>query len=427
MQLTFFDKVQVLFRLLISSPIVIGIFAFSLFLMIILFLSSKLHKKVVKYIFISIYVLIIGFSIYKYGGYFLTSIDSFLTLFMANIYFPIIPIYVGIMVVSFIIMIITLSGKSKSKVIKIVNTVFFTLIQMLFVVFIYTIESNNIDLSTNTSLYSNEQTMTLLESGMGLFVIWIILLLIIIYFKKADKIFKVKKSDEQNDFDEYINDYNEPNNRVNKPVQATYDFNNPNVSFDTNLSVLDGSFNTKVPILVDNRVDDYFNSNNIVIKPVKKVEPKEESDIKSFMSDLSTYVQSVDFSSKDISPVEDIKIEEVNDADNVSEGVLTDSILDNNIPKIDEVVPQNNVPDVNNSVSNVKDEVKYNNIVERLVPESIKYRNSSNTTSSEVNNVSISNFKENTSNDIFSNFQFLDTPDEPVERKNDDVEILDFD
>ena len=98
-QLSFFDKIQVLFNLLISSPIVIGIFALSLFLMIVLFLSSRLHKRVVKYIFICIYVLVIGFSIYKYGSYFLTSIDSFLTLFMANIYFPIIPIYVGIMII----------------------------------------------------------------------------------------------------------------------------------------------------------------------------------------------------------------------------------------------------------------------------------------------------------------------------------------
>lgn len=209
-QLTFIDKIQILFQLLFSSPIIIGIFAFSMALMILLFFYSKLNKKIIKFVFIGIYVILIGFTVIKYGSYFLTSLDSFVTLFMANIYFPIIPIYVVIMLISFIIMIFTLSSKNKFKIVKIINTVFFTLIQMLFVVFIYVIEINNIDLSTNTNLYSNEQTMTLLELGMGLFIVWILILLVVLYLKKADKIFKTKKSEEQEDFDEYINDYNEP-------------------------------------------------------------------------------------------------------------------------------------------------------------------------------------------------------------------------
>lgn len=226
-QLSFIDKINVLYKLLFSSPFIIGIFVFSMILMIMLFFYTKLNKKIMKFIFILIYLGLIGFAIFKYGKYFLTSIDSFVTLFMANIYFPIIPVYVVIMFISFIIMIVTLSSKNNHKVVKIINTVFFTFIQMLFVLFIYIVESNKIDISTNVNLYSNEQTMTLLELGMGLFVIWIFILLIIFYLKKADKIFKVKKSDDTDDFDEYINDYNE-NTMVMNPI---------------NVSALDTSFN----------------------------------------------------------------------------------------------------------------------------------------------------------------------------------------
>lgn len=226
-QLSFIDKINVLYKLLFSSPFIIGIFVFSMILMIMLFFYTKLNKKIMKFIFILIYLGLIGFAIFKYGKYFLTSIDSFVTLFMANIYFPIIPVYVVIMFISFIIMIVTLSSKNNHKVVKIINTVFFTFIQMLFVLFIYIVESNKIDISANVNLYSNEQTMTLLELGMGLFVIWIFILLIIFYLKKADKIFKVKKSDDTDDFDEYINDYNE-NTMVMNPI---------------NVSALDTSFN----------------------------------------------------------------------------------------------------------------------------------------------------------------------------------------
>ncbi len=213
-QLTFVDKIQVLFSLLFSSPIIIGIFAFSLILMIILFLSNKLNKKIIKTIFIIIYIALIGFTIFKYGSYFLTSIDSFVTLFMANIYFPIIPIYVLMMFISFIIMIITLSGKNKSKLTKIINTIFFTLIQMLFAIFIFVIEKNKIDVSSNANIYTNEQTLTLLELGMGLFVIWMIILLITFYLKKADVIFRTKKTETKDNYDDYINDYNEPSKNI---------------------------------------------------------------------------------------------------------------------------------------------------------------------------------------------------------------------
>lgn len=382
-QLTFFDKIQVLFRLLFSSPIIIGIFAFSLFLMIMLFFSAKLNKKLVKYIFIGIYVLVIGFSIVKYGSYFLTSIDSFLTLFMANIYFPVIPIYVAIMIISFIIMIITLSGRHKSRFIKILNIVFFTIIQMLFVVFIYVIESNNIDLSTNTGLYSNEQTMTLLELGMGLFVIWIVLLLVIIYLKKADKIFKVKKSEEQDDFDEYINDYNEPG------VVAS---------------------NNHIVSNVGNNIVDALVPEAASYQPVQDVvpltEPVVSSNNFSDNDDLGD-IESIDF---------DEKIDTYNEINNIS-----DSSINNN--SYNDLNSYNNTNNYSYS-SFDNNSYDYGNINDNL-NDSIDNSLINNSNSYIDNNI---NNKVNPSvDDIFSNFNFLDIPSKPIERKNDDVEIIDFD
>lgn len=265
-QLTFIEKIQVLFEMLFSSPVIIGIFVFSLALMILLFYYSKLNKKIIKLIFIVLYVSLILFAVIKYGSYFLSSLDSFVTLFMANIYFPTIPVYVFIMLLSFIIMIVTLNNKKINKIVKIINTVFFSIIQMLFVLFIYIVETNNIDVSTNQNLYTNEQTLTLLELGMGLFIIWIIVLLIFYYLKKADKIFKVNKSSDNDDFDEYINDYNEPNN-INNSVQIA-NFNNnlvenlvPEVGlFDSNNEEII-SFDNDEVISFDNDNFDNINKN----------------------------------------------------------------------------------------------------------------------------------------------------------------------
>lgn len=328
-QLTILEKIQVLFKLLFSSPIIIGIFVFSLFLMIVLFFNSRLNRKLVKYSFIGIYVLVIGFAFFKYGSYFLTSIDSFLTLFMANIYFPTIPVYVAIMIISFIIMIVTLSSNKRSKVIKIINTVFFTVIQMLFAVFIYVIESNKIDVSSNSNLYTNEQTLTLLELGMGLFVIWIVILLIILYFKRADKIFKTGKSEEQEDFDEYINDYNEPKSISNQSLSVNSEDNPVNVSNS----------------VVDNVVD----------------------------------------------------------SDNLDEEILT---FDND-NRVDSSV--SNVVDSLSSISN--DDLDRSFIINKRPVVANKVNNNSN----------------NHSIDIFNNFNFLDVTNDKPERRNDDVEVIDFD
>ena len=316
-QLTLLEKMQVLFKLLFSSPIIIGIFAFSMILMIILFFSSRLNKKIIKYVFIGIYVLIIGFAVVKYGSYFLTSIDSFFTLFMANIYFPIIPVYVVIMFISFIIMFVTLNSNKNHRIVKIINIVFFTFIQMLFALFIYIVESNKIDLSTNTNLYTNEQTLTLLELGMGLFVVWIVILFIIFYLKKADKIFKTKKAPEQDDFDEYINDYNEPK------------------------SVSNVNENTANDVLVNSSTS--FND-NIVQALVPEI------------------------------PIEDN-----------SEEILSFEPVNNSFNGVNEMSNQNN------------------SFVETDNDKKVYTTNSSN---------------------VFDNFQFLDTK---VERKNEDVEIIDFD
>jgi len=323
-QLTFIDKIQVLFELLFSSPIIIGIFVFSMILMILLFFYSKFNKKIIKYVFILLYVGLIGFAVFKYGSYFLTSIDSFLTLFMANIYFPIIPVYVVIMFISFVIMIITLSKKKGFKFVKIINTVFFTLIQMLFAIFIFVVESNKIDVSANSNLYSNEQTMTLLELGMGVFVVWMILLLVIFYLKKADKIFKVKKTEEQDDFDEYINDYNEPGKVLN--VEN---------SFNSNASVIDNVESTTQS----------FNGNNDIVK--------------SLVPETALFTEP-----------------------SVVESVVS-------------------TPNTDTSVF---------------------------MTNSQVEPATLSNISSNDSDvvDVFNGFEFLDVSTPKVERRNDDVEILDI-
>ena len=372
-QLTLIEKVQVLFKLLFSSPIIIGIFAFSMILMIVLFFYSKINKRIIKYVFSLIYILLIGFAVFKYGKYFLVGIDSFLTLFMANIYFPIIPVYVVMMFISFIIMIFTLNSKKKSRVIKIINTVFFTIIQMLFALFIYIVESNDIDLSSNTGLYSNEQTMTLLELGMGIFVIWIIILLVILYLKKADKIFKVKHDDSPDDFDEYINDYNVPNNIK---ISSLDDVNSDNI----------------IPNM---------NSNNIV---------------SNLVPETNNY-----FNDVDLNVGNDINIYPNSDNIEVSNFNLSDNFVSET---------NSDFSNVNSSLDNTQIDNSFlsKDLVSNLVPETVNYFKDINVDSNVNNDFNTNIISENivdSNSNVFGNFNFLDVQNN-VERKDEDIEIIEI-
>ena len=375
-QLTFIDKINVLFNMLFSSPIIIGIFAFSMVLMILLFFYSRINKKLIKIVFIILYVGLIGFAVVKYGKYFLSSIDSFLTLFMANIYFPIIPVYIVIMFISFIIMVVTLSSKSNHKIVKIINTVFFTFIQMLFALFIYIVESSKIDVSSNSNLYSNEQTMTLLELGMGLFVIWIFVLLIIFYLKKADKIFKVKKIEESNDFDAYINDYNEPKD---VPIE------NNGLSFNNSV--------------VQNLVPEIN---------VPNAEVLSFDDVNNSLEQSNNLSSAQNFNNQNVeSNLNDISIssfEQQSFGNTLGNGLYNQESIDNSLDSFDN---QNNL-----SFDTSVDSVSFNDT-------SV---NDINVNDTNVNNTSVNNTNNMS---VFNNFEFLDDNGNKS-INSDEVEIVDF-
>ena len=377
-QLTFIDKINVLFNMLFSSPIIIGIFAFSMVLMILLFFYSRINKKLIKIVFIILYVGLIGFAVVKYGKYFLSSIDSFLTLFMANIYFPIIPVYIVIMFISFIIMVVTLSSKSNHKIVKIINTVFFTFIQMLFALFIYIVESSKIDVSSNSNLYSNEQTMTLLELGMGLFVIWIFVLLIIFYLKKADKIFKVKKIEESNDFDAYINDYNEPKD---VPIENNgFSFNNSVVQ-----NLVPGINVPNAEVLSFDDVNNSINQSN----DLSSAQNFNNQNVESNLNDISIS----SFGQQSF-------------GNTLGNDLYNQESIDNSLNSFDN---QNSL-----SFDTSVDSVSFNDT-------SV---NDINVNDTNVNNTSVNNTNINNMS-VFNNFEFLDNKDNKS-INSDEVEIVDF-
>lgn len=177
LQLTLLEKLQILFDLILASPFFIFLLIFTILVFIIL-LDSKNYKKkqIQRYIF-GIYALVFIAVVIKHHSSFLSVFDYLINNVFIIFYFPNIAVYAVMIIIINIIMLKSIFSK-KDKIIRTVNMASYSLIMYLMLLVIYTITSENIDVYSELSMYSNSTVLTLVELSNILFVIWMALLLI---------------------------------------------------------------------------------------------------------------------------------------------------------------------------------------------------------------------------------------------------------
>lgn len=171
-QLTSIEIVKEAMKTLIESKVFILILLeLALFVTFIIF-NKFMNKKVVKYTSIFASITIFGFYILNYVNTLKVFIDNVSTKLMELIYFPTTLEYVLVMSVSLIIMVITLLSKKK-VLFKTINTMIPLSISFLFLCIIEYINKNNIPFD-EFSVFTDTILMSLYELAMGLFIIWIL-------------------------------------------------------------------------------------------------------------------------------------------------------------------------------------------------------------------------------------------------------------
>lgn len=175
--LTLLEKLKILIDVLMTFKFILVLIAIMLILTILFIFKKLSNKKYTTLMSLSILLTLIISIIGNYKTLFKT-FDNFTTIFFNGIYFPSIYIYLSILLVVAVAFITSILSTKKKKVYKIINSIAFILNNIFFIIVLNIIAKNSINVFEISSLYTNSSLVAILELNMGLFILWIVLLIV---------------------------------------------------------------------------------------------------------------------------------------------------------------------------------------------------------------------------------------------------------
>lgn len=190
-KMSFWEKIDILFDLSKSSYLYILIIFILLSLGIIFTTTNNktINRNKKIYIGFSIFTFICMFLIYHKS---LSKIFDYMmnNLFIA-IYFPNLAIYLAAIIITNIIVWFSIFNFKTSDSIRKLNTIIYLLMNYLLALVLSVIHKNNLDVFTQSSIYTNKQATAIIELSSIIFIVWILFLItykiILIYLKKDYK------------------------------------------------------------------------------------------------------------------------------------------------------------------------------------------------------------------------------------------------
>lgn len=176
--LSIVEKFKILFDMILDFKFIF-IFLGVLVIATFLYLIKKIdNRKYIMIITLSL-LLILGIDIVINYKELAEVFDNFMTIFFSNIYFPSVYVYVGTLLIVAIAFITSMFNKMLNKVYKIINGITFVMNNMLLVIILNIIAKNKIDVFTPNELYTNINLVAVLEISIGLFVLWVLSLIVV--------------------------------------------------------------------------------------------------------------------------------------------------------------------------------------------------------------------------------------------------------
>lgn len=176
--LSIVEKFKILFDMILDVKFIF-IFLGVLVIATFLYLIKKIdNRKYIMIITLSL-LLILGIDIVINYKELAEVFDNFMTIFFSNIYFPSVYVYVGTLLIVAIAFITSMFNKMLNKIYKIINGITFVMNNILLTIILNIIAKNKIDVFTPNELYTNINLVAVLEISIGLFVLWILSLIVV--------------------------------------------------------------------------------------------------------------------------------------------------------------------------------------------------------------------------------------------------------
>ena len=194
-KMSFMEKLSVLFEVTASSSAYLVIILALIVLGLMLFSVTKKNIKNKKLMAILIYILIIGVIIGIYHDNLANMFDYLMNNLFIAIYFPNLAIYFAAIIITNIIIWKTVFNTKTPKIIRTINIIVYCIMTYILILILSVINSYKLDVFMQTSIYSNEKALGLIELSSIIFIVWVAFLLIYSfvkpYFIKDEEVKKV--------------------------------------------------------------------------------------------------------------------------------------------------------------------------------------------------------------------------------------------
>lgn len=258
-KVTFLQSIIKVLNLIASIPFFIEILILTAFLLIIMIFFYFRKSKKGKITSLIIYFVTLLLLPISHFSFFVETLDKIVENFIAVIYFPSCYVYIAtLLITDFSILrnvIKNTKDTKRGKWYQILNLVYFFAFQFLFFLIIRVVITNNIDIFTRSSLYSNTNLTSLIQISSYLFWIRMGIKLIIFIIDRLSK-FSFNKKDKKLIVSEPINNENNLDNNSSQDLVKPLTIEDKNIDINNTVS---NNINSNI----NTNINSNFNNNNI--------------------------------------------------------------------------------------------------------------------------------------------------------------------
>ena len=216
------EKIKYFIDIIRDNVNTLYIMGILLILTLLILVVYRKNNKLVKGFFVGLYFLIIISIVVIYHQHIISLFDYLVENVVANLLFPNLAIYAGILLFINIIVIASLLSDKVKYYVKSINIVYFGITQLFLYLIIDNVIRNDINIYEKLSIYTNQDLLILIELSMQLFVVWIIVLMIIKFvdylMNKSEK--EISITDNKLVINnEIANNYNNNYNSLNQLIE----------------------------------------------------------------------------------------------------------------------------------------------------------------------------------------------------------------
>lgn len=260
-KVTFLQSIIKVLNLIASIPFFIEILILTAFLLIIMIFFYFRKSKKGKITSLIIYFVTLLLLPISHFSFFVETLDKIVENFIAVIYFPSCYVYIAtLLITDFSILrnvIKNTKDTKRGKWYQILNLVYFFVFQFLFFLIIRVVITNNIDIFTRSSLYSNTNLTSLIQISSYLFWIRMGIKLIILIIDRLSK-FSFNKKDKKLIVSEPINNENNLDNNSSQDLVKPLTIEDKNIDINNTVS---NNINSNINTNINSNINSNFNNN----------------------------------------------------------------------------------------------------------------------------------------------------------------------